>query len=88
MCGAATNGTGRSAADGVFAACMSVVFGVPTTVAAAAAAAAVTDITCESVSGTAKQETADGGEEEVETVGFRLNFKFRENPFFTNTVSY
>jgi hypothetical protein len=39
------------------------------------------------VSGTAKQETADGGEEEVETVGFRLNFHFRENPYFNNTVS-
>lgn len=46
----------------------------------------LTDITCESVTGTAKAETANGGEEEVETVGFRLNFKFRENPYFNNTV--
>jgi hypothetical protein len=38
------------------------------------------------VSGTAKQPTADGGEEDVETVGFRLNFAFKENPFFNNTV--
>ena len=45
------------------------------------------DITCESVSGTTKQPIEDGGEEEVETVGFKLNFTFKENPYFTNTVS-
>jgi hypothetical protein len=39
------------------------------------------------VSGTTKQPTEDGGEEEVETVGFKLNFTFKENPYFTNTVS-
>jgi hypothetical protein len=39
------------------------------------------------VTGTTKQPTEDGGEEEVETVGFKLNFTFKENPYFTNTVS-
>ncbi len=46
------------------------------------------DITCEAVSGTSKQPTDDeGGEEEVETTGFKLTFMFKENPYFTNTVS-
>lgn len=47
----------------------------------------LTDITCESVSGTSKQPAEDGGEEtEVETTGFMLTFTFKENPYFTNTV--
>jgi hypothetical protein len=49
----------------------------------------VTDITCESVTGTSKQPAdEEGGEEtEVETTGFKLAFTFKENPYFTNTVS-
>ncbi|WIA18288.1 hypothetical protein OEZ85_009754 [Tetradesmus obliquus] len=47
----------------------------------------LTDITCESVSGTSKQPAEDGGEAtEVETTGFMLTFTFKENPYFTNTV--
>lgn len=47
------------------------------------------DITCESVSGTSKQPAEDGGEAtEVETTGFMLTFTFKENPYFTNTVSF
>jgi len=44
------------------------------------------DITCENVKGIAKQENAAGEEEEVETVGFKLSFTFKENPYFTKTV--
>eukprot|EP00882_Tetradesmus_deserticola_P000413 GHRQ01000454.1.p1 GENE.GHRQ01000454.1~~GHRQ01000454.1.p1 ORF type:complete len:340 (+),score=180.22 GHRQ01000454.1:220-1239(+) len=47
----------------------------------------LTDITCESVTGTSKQPAEDGDEEtEVETAGFKLTFTFKENPYFTNTV--
>lgn len=46
----------------------------------------LTDITCENVKGIAKQENAAGEEEEVETVGFKLSFTFKENPYFTNTL--
>jgi hypothetical protein len=46
------------------------------------------DITCEAVSGTSKQPGEDGEEDtEVETTGFKLTFTFKENPYFTNTVS-
>jgi hypothetical protein len=47
------------------------------------------DITCESVTGTSKQpaDEEDGEETEVETTGFKLTFTFKENPYFTNTVS-
>jgi len=44
------------------------------------------DISCENVKGTTKQPNAAGEEEEVETVGFKLTFTFRDNPYFTNTV--
>jgi hypothetical protein len=55
----------------------------------AANVSCVADITCESVTGTSKQPAEEeGGEEtEVETTGFKLTFTFKENPYFTNTVS-
>lgn len=48
----------------------------------------LTNITCETVTGTSKQPAdEDGGpEEEIETTGFKLTFTFKENPYFTNTV--
>jgi hypothetical protein len=49
---------------------------------------AAADITTQNITGTSKQPVdEDGTEKEVETVGFKLTFHFKQNPYFNNTVS-
>eukprot|EP00775_Hariotina_reticulata_P013193 gene13193-13324_t len=47
----------------------------------------LTDVTTENITGTSKQPVdEEGAEKEVETVGFKLSFHFKQNPYFHNTV--